>query len=147
MQEGGASVSEAGFASQDSKVAQQDAFKVMALIRSFMAHGHLQADIDPLKLSDGEKGNLLSEVYSRPGEELKRLIEYDYYGFTEKDLDRVFYVDVPQLGGLLQKKKEWTLRELDQALRAAYCGKVGVEFMHIAHREQCTWIRNKFELA
>lgn len=78
---------------------------------------------------------------------MKRLIEYDYYGFSEQDLDRVFYVDVPQLGGLLQKKKEWTLRELDQALRQAYCGKIGVEFMHIAHREQCTWIRNKFELA
>jgi 2-oxoglutarate dehydrogenase E1 component len=119
----------------------------MALIRSFMAHGHLQADIDPLHLSEIDKVANVASTYMKPGDELKRLIEYDYYGFTEKDLDRVFYVDVPQLGGLLQKKKEWTLRELDQALRSAYCGKIGVEFMHIAHREQCTWIRNKFELA
>lgn len=142
----GANVSEVGFASQDAQEAQKDAFKVMALIRSFMAHGHLQADIDPLRLSDIDRGNV-GTAYLKPGDELKRLIEYDYYGFTEKDLDRVFYVDVPQLGGLLQKKKEWTLRELDVALRSAYCGKIGVEFMHIAHREQCTWIRNKFELA
>ena len=90
----GATVSEVGFASEDSKQAQQDAFKVMALIRSFMAHGHLQADIDPLRLGDMEKANIGS-TYQKPGDELKRLIEYDYYGFTERDLDRTFYVDVP----------------------------------------------------
>ena len=113
----GGQVSEVGFASQDAKAAQQDAFKVMALIRAYMAHGHLQADIDPLNLAQVDKVNNLGTTYQKPGDELKRLIEYDYYGFTERDLDRVFYVDVPQLGGLLQKKKEWTLRELDDALR------------------------------
>jgi len=53
---------------------------------------------------------------------------------------------VPELGGILSKKKEWTLRELIDALENAYSGKIGVEFMHIPSREECTWIRSKFEL-
>ena len=34
----------------DYQKAQHDSFKVMALIRSFMAHGHLKSDLDPLEL-------------------------------------------------------------------------------------------------
>jgi len=33
--------------------------------------------------------------------DLRKLINYEFYGFTEADLDRQFHVDVPQLGGLL----------------------------------------------
>jgi|TARA_B110001450_G_scaffold253439_1_gene276888 2-oxoglutarate dehydrogenase E1 component len=32
------------------------------------------------------------------------------------------------------------------ALQKAYCGKVGVEYMHIPDRGQCNWIRDQFEL-
>lgn len=77
---------------------------------------------------------------------MRKLIEWSHYGFTEKDLDRSFYVDVPQLGGILQKKKRWTLRELDVTLRTAYCNKIGVEYMHNHDAEQCKFIRNIFEL-
>ena len=28
----------------------------------------------------------------------------------------------------------------------SYCGKIGVEYMHIPDREQCNWIRDKIEL-
>jgi 2-oxoglutarate dehydrogenase E1 component len=35
---------------------------------------------------------------------------------------------------------------LNDSLSNAYCGKIGVEFMHMPSRSQCTWIRNKFEL-
>lgn len=77
---------------------------------------------------------------------MQKLIDYRYYGFTEADLDRKFFIDVPDLGGILSKKKEWTLRELNDSLSNAYCGKIGVEFMHMPSRTQCTWLRNKFEL-
>jgi len=56
-------------------------------------------------------------------------------------------VDSTYLGGILSKKKEWQLKELISVLRNAYCKKIGVEFMHIPHEEQCKWIRNKFELS
>ncbi len=63
------------------------------------------------------------------------MIDYKFYGFTEKDLDRTFYVDSTYLGGILSKKKEWQLKELISVLQNAYCKKIGVEFMHIPHEE------------
>jgi len=119
---------------------------LMAYIRSFMAYGHLHANLDPLKLDDVFAEIDLGAKYGHPKKEMRKLIDYNFYGFSEKDLDRSFYVDVPMLGGLLQMKKEWTLRELDEALQKAYCQNIGIEYMHIPDRDQCNWIRDKFEL-
>ena len=47
---------------------------------------------------------------------MKKLIDYKFYGFTEKDLERTFYVDSTYLGGILSKKKEWQLKELISVL-------------------------------
>jgi len=116
------------------------------MVRAFMTHGHLKADLDPLQLDNAYAEMDLGGTYGHPNAEMQKLIDYTYYGFTEADLDRSFYIDVPELGGILSKKKEWTLRELNDALKNAYSGKIGVEFMHIPSREECTWIRNKFEL-
>jgi len=52
---------------------------------------------------------------------------------------------MPQLGGVLQRKKTWTLRELVEAMEKTYCSKVGLEFVHLPYRDRCTWIRNRFE--
>ena len=109
-----------------------------------MTHGHLEADLDPLKL-DSVMAVGQTE-YKHPSQDMKNLIKWEFYGFKESDLDREFYVDVPQLGGILQKKKKWTLRELDTALRNAYTRKIGVEFMHNNNGEQCKFIRDIFEL-
>ena len=46
----GASGSVKAIGSQEASAAQNDAFKVMAMIRAFMTHGHLKADLDPLNL-------------------------------------------------------------------------------------------------
>jgi len=42
---------------------------------------------------------------------------------------------MPNYGGLIDKKKEWTLREIIAALENAYCGKIGLEYMHIPDRD------------
>lgn len=107
-----------------------------------MAYGHLQATVDPLKLDEAFAEMNLGAKYAHPSQESRKLIDYKFYDFTEKDLDKKFYVDVPMLGGLLQRKKDWTLREIDDALKNAYCQNIGVEYMHISDREQCNWIRN-----
>ena len=73
------------------------------------------------------------------------MVDYRSYGFTEADLDREFYVDAPELAGLLRKKKIWKLRDLVNAYNSAYCGKIGVEYMHILDRVECNWIRDRFE--
>jgi 2-oxoglutarate dehydrogenase E1 component len=62
----------------------------MQFIRGFMTHGHLNADLDPLELHN------IQEISSyRKGLEHRKLTDYRSYGFTENDLDRSFYVDVP----------------------------------------------------
>ena len=130
----------------DYQEAQHDSFKVMALIRSFMAHGHLKADLDPLQLDTVYAEIDLGSKYAHPSSTLQGLLDYQFYGFEESDLDRQFYVDVPELGGILSRKKNWTLRELISDLEKAYTQQIGVEYMHIHNRDQCNWIRDKFEL-
>jgi 2-oxoglutarate dehydrogenase E1 component len=124
--------------------AQKTGTKIMQLIRAYMFHGHYMADVDPLELnkayaevgSDWHKTNI----------DYNAFLNYESYGYSDAALDKKLYIDLPDYGGLLDKKKEWTLRELLEALKNAYCGKIGVEFMHIPDRDICTWIRNKFEL-
>lgn len=111
-----------------------------------MSHGHLSAKVDPLELDEVFAEMDLGKKYGHTAKAGNILCDYKHWGLTEADLDRKFYIDVPQLAGLLQKKKDWTLREIDDAFREAYCGNIGIEYMHIQDREQCNWIRNKFEL-
>jgi 2-oxoglutarate dehydrogenase E1 component len=110
-----------------------------------MTHGHFKADLDPLQLSKVYASDV-SAKFLLPSEEFVKLLRIEHYGFTEADLDKKFYVSVPHWGGLLGQKGEWTLREIVGALEKAYCGKIGVEYMHIPSRTQCNWIREKFEM-
>jgi len=66
---------------------------------------------------------------------MKELIEPSFYGFTEEDLDRTYYVDVNQMGGMIAKQKTWILRDLIKALENAYCKNIGIEYMHIPHKD------------
>jgi 2-oxoglutarate dehydrogenase complex dehydrogenase (E1) component-like enzyme len=78
-----------------------DAMKMMAMVRGYMAHGHLQATVDPLNLAEAFAEADLGAKYALPGEQSRALVEIEHYGFTTADLDKKFYVDVPMLGGLL----------------------------------------------
>jgi 2-oxoglutarate dehydrogenase E1 component len=106
----------------------------MQLIRAFMSHGHLDADVDPLELEKTYADVGVGSKFA-PGARLKELIDPAFYGFSEEDLERDFHVDVNQMGGILSRQKEWKLKDLVAALRTAYCGKVGVEYMHIPHKD------------
>lgn len=106
------------------------------LIRAYMTHGHFVADLDPLKLYETyhKESPNIGEKYKAPPQTLKDLVDYKTYGFVESDLEREFYIDAPELAGLLRKKKNWKLKELIEAYKNAYCGKIGVEYMHIPDR-------------
>jgi 2-oxoglutarate dehydrogenase E1 component len=95
----------------------QEAQKLMMLIRAYQTHGHMAADIDPLQLYEtySKQYPSLAAKFKVPKTGMGNLLDYRTYGFTEADLDREFYVDAPELAGLLSRKKNWKLRELVDA--------------------------------
>lgn len=99
------------------------AIAVMRLINMYRTRGHVLADLDPLSDEPGHSPEL----------------ELEYYGLTLWDLDREFYCG--GLGGL----EKAPLREIISLLRDTYCGKIGVEFMHLLDLEERKWLRQKME--
>ena len=104
--------------------ATSDSIRALQLIRAYRVRGHLEADLDPLGLD--KRG---------PYPEL----DYRSYGFSEADLDREIF-----LNGVFDRERA-SLREIIDILRQTYCGKIGVEYMHIQVPAERAWIQEKFE--
>jgi len=111
----------------------QESQRLLLLVRAYQVQGHTSAQLDPLGLDSGPK---------RPE------LDPSFYGFTEKDMDREFFLGIwNQEGFLSEKRPVRTLREILTRLKETYCGSIGYEYMHIPHRTQCNWIRSKIETA
>ena len=104
--------------------ATANSIHALQLIRAYRVRGHLEADLDPLGLD--KRG---------PYPEL----DYRSYGFSETDLDREIF-----LNGIFDRERA-SLREIIDILRRTYCGKIGVEYMHIQVPAERVWIQEKFE--
>jgi 2-oxoglutarate dehydrogenase E1 component len=104
--------------------AATDSIRALQLIRSYRVRGHLEADLDPLGLKRIE-----------PHAELDPAT----YGFTDADMDRTIFI-ANVLG-----RETATLRQILAQVRATYCGKIGVEFMHIQDPAQKAWIQERIE--
>ena len=104
--------------------ATSDSIRALQLIRAYRVRGHLEADLDPLGLD--KRG---------PYPEL----DYRSYGFSEADLDREIF-----LNNIFGHERA-SLREIIAILRQTYCGKIGVEYMHIQVPVERAWIQQKFE--
>ncbi|MCP9222892.1 2-oxoglutarate dehydrogenase E1 component [Erythrobacter sp. LQ02-29] len=104
--------------------AAADSIRAMLLIRTYRVRGHLSANLDPLELSHRE---------------IPQDLKLDWHGFTGDALKREVYV-----GGTLGL--EWaTPQEIVDKLRADYCGKVGLEYMHISDVEERRFLQERFE--
>lgn len=98
--------------------------QVALLILRYRVSGTRQADLDPLQRQE------------RP-----YLPELDpaTYGFNETDKQRVFHT------GTHVGPQSATLNEIIQWLRDTYCGKIGIEYMHISDTAQRVWLQERFE--
>ncbi|UAK25980.1 2-oxoglutarate dehydrogenase E1 component [Sphingomonas nostoxanthinifaciens] len=112
-------------AAADVTAAALDAIRAATLIRTYRVRGHLLADLDPLGLARREQ--------------LPEDLDPAYHGFTEADMDRPIFV-----GGALGFEKA-TVRELIAVLRRNYCGKVGLEYMHIQDVEERKFLQERME--
>jgi 2-oxoglutarate dehydrogenase E1 component len=102
----------------------QDSMQALMLIRAYRSLGHFAADLDPLGLKPPASHPELDPAY---------------YGFTENDLDRSVYI-----GGVLGLETA-TIRQLLEALRAVYCGRIGVEYQQIINVDEKNWIQARIE--
>jgi len=119
-------------ASGDIAKAIQDHLKIQLLIRSYQTRGHNIADLDPLGINSADLDDTIP-----------RELELDFYGFTEKDLDREFFLPPTTfIGG---DRNSLSLREIINRLKNIYCRHSGVEYMHLTNYEQQEWIRKNFE--
>eukprot|EP00735_Rhodelphis_limneticus_P009011 TRINITY_DN2468_c0_g1::TRINITY_DN2468_c0_g1_i1::g.8967::m.8967 TRINITY_DN2468_c0_g1::TRINITY_DN2468_c0_g1_i1::g.8967 ORF type:complete len:1010 (-),score=333.22,sp/Q54JE4/ODO1_DICDI/49.38/0.0,Transket_pyr/PF02779.19/1.4e-64,E1_dh/PF00676.15/1.9e-62,HrpB4/PF09502.5/0.3 TRINITY_DN2468_c0_g1_i1:885-3851(-) len=116
----------------DSVATAADTLKLSLLIRAYRTRGHLVADLDPLKLRS----------HSDSLVPVKTLNELDpsYYGFTESDLDRKFYIGTEMPGPNIR-----TLRDIIDVLKRTYCGQIGVEYRHMLSRYEKNWLEDKIE--
>ncbi len=94
------------------------------LIHGYRVHGHLNADLDPLRLNP-----------PRPSPEL----DPHYYGLGEQDMDKLFPSGDLAGGGVRP------LREILDILRKTYCGHIGPEFMHITDSARKHWLQERLE--
>ncbi|MBS0526970.1 MAG: 2-oxoglutarate dehydrogenase E1 component [Proteobacteria bacterium] len=115
----------AGAGEEAIRAAAYDTSRAFMLIRSYRIRGHLEADLDPLGLI-------------RPP--LHRELDPRTYGFTDADWDRPILIF-----GTLGLGDAATLRQIWDRLRKTYCGKIGVEYMHISDPDQKAWIQERIE--
>jgi 2-oxoglutarate dehydrogenase E1 component len=113
-----------GTTAEEVRAATLNSLRALMLIRNYRVRGHLEANLDPLRLSKPE-----------PHPEL----DPKSYGFTEDDWDRPIFINYVM--GL----ESATLREIMSILRATYCGTIGVEFMHKSEPDEKTWIQERIE--
>jgi len=104
--------------------ATQDSLRALMMIRAYRVRGHLSADLDPLKLTKRE---------AHPE------LQPQTYGFTPADLDRPIFLDY--VLGL----ETGTIRQIVDILQQTYCGRIGIEFMHISDPEQKSWLQQRME--
>jgi 2-oxoglutarate dehydrogenase E1 component len=114
----------AGKSDLEVEQAARDSIQAMTLIRTYRVRGHLAADLDPLGLAKRE---------------LPAELTPECHGFVGPALDRKVY-----LGGTLGL--EWaTVRELVEVLKRNYCGKIGLEYMHINDLEERKFLQDRME--
>jgi 2-oxoglutarate dehydrogenase E1 component len=109
----------------DSENAAIKQARFTGAIYAFRSIGHTQADVNPL----------LKEVPTNPRLSLERL------GFSEADLDEVYWT-----GNFLDGTR-MSVKELLDRLKATYCGKIGIEYLHIQETPQRRWLQSKIEPA
>ncbi len=113
-----------GRSAAEIEQAATDSIRAMMLIRTYRVRGHLVADLDPLGLHEREFPDDLKP---------------EFHGFGEDALDRPVFLD-----GTLGFERA-TVREIVEVLRRNYCGRIGLEYMHINDLEERRFLQDRME--
>src|SRR5262249_12386002 len=106
------------------RAAAQESIRAIQLVRAYRVIGHLEADLDPLKITPRTPHPQLDPAF---------------YGYHAEDMDRPVFLD--RVLGL----ESASPREMVALLQRTYCGRIGYEFMHINDAEQKNWLQRRIE--
>jgi 2-oxoglutarate dehydrogenase E1 component len=98
---------------------------VSRLIQIFTNRGHLIAKVDPLGLMQRSK---------------PRVMELDYMGLTEADLDTEFFT-ASRTDAVPRRAR---LRDIIHLLENVFAGPIGAEFAHVSDTDERLWLQDEF---
>jgi 2-oxoglutarate dehydrogenase E1 component len=98
---------------------------VSRLIQIYMNRGHLIAKVDPLGLMQRTK---------------PKLMELDYMGLSEEDLDTEFFT-ASRVEAIPRRAK---LRDIIALLEQVFAGTIGAEFAHVSNTDERLWLQDQF---
>ena len=113
-----------GATEDDLRAASKESVRAIHMVRAYRVIGHLEADLDPLKITPKEPHPQLDP---------------SFYGFHEEDMDKPVFID-----GVMGLETA-TPRRMVEILKRTYCGRIGYEFMHITDPEQKDWLQRRIE--
>jgi 2-oxoglutarate dehydrogenase E1 component len=97
--------------------------RIDGLVHNYRILGHTQAQIDPLSQARSDTPALSIAALGLEDVPLDTVVSSRYF----------------------QQSRSMTLGEMIDALRAIYCGPIGVEFMHIQNETVREWVRDRME--
>ncbi len=97
--------------------------RIDRMIQKYRILGHTQAQIDPLAQARPETPALTLAALDLEAVPLETVVSSRYF----------------------LQSRSMTLGEMIDALRAIYCGPIGVEFMHIQNETVREWVRDRIE--
>jgi 2-oxoglutarate dehydrogenase E1 component len=97
--------------------------RIDSMVQNYRILGHTQAQIDPLAQTRPETPALTLAALDLEDVPLDTVVSSRYF----------------------QQSRSMTLGEMIDALRAIYCGPIGVEFMHIQNETVREWVRDRME--
>ena len=106
-------------------VDDQKQVRVLQMISAYRFIGDRWANLDPLKRT--------------PRPDLPQL-DPAHYGLSDADLNTVF-----NAGSFKGTPSRATYGQIYDALRATYCGSIGVEYMYISTLAEKRWIQDRLE--
>lgn len=120
---------------QEPLTGHSETMKVVQLVRAFQHRGHNIANLDPLGVYDADlDGSIPPEL------------DLANYGWTDADMEKEFDIGAFMATGFMSSDRpKLKLGKLIERLQQTYAGSIGVEYMHLADREQLNWIRDHLE--
>ena len=99
---------------------------VSRLVQIWTNRGHLIANLDPLGLMQRP----------RP-----RVLELDYFGLTQADLEREFFTG----SRIAAVPRHMKLRDILAQLEHIYAGPIGAGFAHVSDSQERLWLQDEFQ--